>query len=646
MRSRARRTHPPASNGLIAAATLGVIASAFVSHASAGGGSLPRPTGAADLVRKAKLIRIDGAAVGDNAGVSVAGAGDVNGDGRADVIVGGHFAASNGRANSGSAYVVFGRAASGTVDLARLGQGGFRIDGAAAGDFAGWSVAGAGDLNGDGQADVVVGSRGADNNGRADSGSAYVVFGKATATTVDLAALGQGGFRIDGAAAGEETGGSVAGGGDLNSDGRADVLVGARFADNNGREYSGSAYVVFGKATPTTVDLAALGPGGFRIDGAAADDLAGYSVAGAGDVSGDGRADVLVGARYAGNNGRDFSGSAYIVFGKAAPASVDLAAVGQGGFRIDGAAAGDFAGGAVAGAGDLNGDGRADVLVGARGADNNGRAGSGSAYVVFGKAAPVTVDLAALGRGGFRIDGAAASDRSGYSLAGAGDPNGDGRTDLLIGAHYARNNARKYSGSAYLVFGNAAPSTLDLAALGQGGFRIDGAAAGDGAGWSVAGTGDVNGDGRADVLAGAPDADNNARKDSGSAYVVFGRAAPGTVDLDTTAPTLTLAVRSPQRALRQKSVIVRASCDEACRLSASGAIAIVGQRANLRLRPASARLSRPGGRTLRLALSPAGRRRLASLLGRGRRVRASVTVCARDQAGNASTAKRTAAVRT
>jgi hypothetical protein len=623
-----------------------VLVVGLVSHASAGREALPPSAQPAYLLEKANLIRIEGAATGGNAGVSVAGAGDVNGDGRVDVLLGAHFVGNHARARAGSAYVLFGRSGPGTVDLATLGRAGFRIDGAAPGDFAGWSVAGAGDVNGDGLADVLVGAPQADNNARAGSGSTYVVFGRNAPTNVDLAALGQAGFRIDGAAAGDDVGTSVAGAGDLNGDGRADVLVGARFAGNNMRDFSGSTYVVFGRAAPGTVDLAALGQqAGFRIDGAAVSDLAGWSVAGAGDVNGDRRGDVLVGVRFAGNNARAGSGSAYVVFGRNAPTNVDLAALGQAGFRIDGAAAGDLAGGSVAGAGDLNGDGRADVLVGARGADNNDRTGSGSAYVVFGKDAPTNVDLAALGQAGFRIDGAAAGDRAAYSVAGAGDLNGDGRADVLIGAHYADNNAREDSGSVYVVFGRDGPTNIDLAALRQGGFRIDGAAAGDGAGWSVAGAGDLNGDGRADVLVGAPDADDNARDGSGSTYVVGGKASPRTVHLDTTAPTLALAARSPQRALRQKGVIVRASCDEACSLSALGTIAIVGQKTSLPLRPASGRLFRPGRRALRLTLSRAGTRRLGRLLERGKRVRAKVTVHARDRAGNASNATRTAAVR-
>jgi len=202
-------------------------------------------------------------------------------------------------------------AAHANVDL--LSQANIRLDGAAANDQAGTSVAGAGDVNNDGRADVIVGAPSADNNLRGASGSAYVVFGKTTITGVDLNALGSAGFRIDGAAASDNAGTSVAG--DVNADGRADVIVGATFADNNARAASGSAYVVFGQTTPASVDLNALGSAGFRIDGAAATDQAGSSVAGAGDVNGDGRPDVIVGAAGADNNARSNSGSAYVLFG-------------------------------------------------------------------------------------------------------------------------------------------------------------------------------------------------------------------------------------------------------------------------------------------------------------------------------------------
>jgi hypothetical protein len=440
------------------------------------------------------------------------------------------------------------------VDLSGA-PGSVRVDGQAVNDLSGVTVASAGDVNGDGMPDFVVGAWDADNNARLDSGSAYVVYGGQNLGNVNLQNLGSAGFRIDGAAPGDEAGASVAAAGDVNGDGLADVIVGARESSNNARGNSGSAYVIYGRRTadPIDVDLANItttqASRGFRIDGAAANDLAGFSVAGAGDLNGDGLSDVIVGATGAGNAMRLGAGSAYVIYGQqtADPADVDLANItstqASRGFRIDGAAANDGAGNAVAGAGDLNGDGMDDVIVGASGAANNGRANSGSGYVIYGQrtADPSDVDLANItttqGSRGFRIDGAAANDGVAYSVAGAGDLNGDGLADAIIGAPVS-TNGRVNSGSAYVIYGQQAadPADVDLANIATSqasrGLRIDGAAANDLAGISVAGAGDLNGDGIADAILGAPAAGNNGRSRSGSAYVIYGQKAADPADVD------------------------------------------------------------------------------------------------------------------
>jgi hypothetical protein len=212
--------------------------------------ALPQQAGRADLASDVHL-RIDGAIGGGRAGAAVAGAGDVNGDGRGDVVVGAPQETARGRSGSGSAYVIFGTESPTTVDLAQVGARGFRIDGAAAGDRLGTAVGGAGDVNGDGLADVVLGAPEADARGRGGSGTAFVVFGRReTSGAVDLAALAGAGFRIDGAAALDNAGAAVAGAGDVNGDGRADVVVGAPQAGNNARPGSGSAHVLIGFGTP------------------------------------------------------------------------------------------------------------------------------------------------------------------------------------------------------------------------------------------------------------------------------------------------------------------------------------------------------------------------------------------------------------
>ena len=327
-------------------------------------------------------FRIDGAAAFDQIGreETVEAAGDVNNDGLDDIVLGSNATDNNTRQASGSAYVVFGKTTTTNVDLAALGAGGFRIDGAAEFDWLGYSVAGGADVNDDGKSDVIVGAPETDYNSRTSSGSAYVVFGKTTTTNIDLASLGAGGFRIDGAAASADTGRDVAMPRNVNNDAYADLIVGASSEANNGRSQSGSTYVVFGKSTTTNIDLASLGTGGFRIDGEEEFDLSGESVAPAGDVNNDGRSDVILGAKHADNNEREESGSAYVVFGKITNEAVDLASLGTSGYRIDGPAPFTLGATSVSGVGDLNGDDLADVMVGVRGADTNGES-SGAAYI-------------------------------------------------------------------------------------------------------------------------------------------------------------------------------------------------------------------------------------------------------------------------
>jgi len=238
-------------------------------------------------------------------------------------------------------------------------------------------VSGAGDVNADGLADVLVGGSYVDPYGTDPVGRAYVVFGKEGTAAVSLAdvTLGVGGFVMDGEGNYVESASTVSGAGDVNGDGRPDILVGAPGAYPNGLD-SGRTYVVFGRAETDKVKLAdvAAGIGGFALDGEAAKDFSSASLSGAGDINGDGLADVIVGAPGATPNG-DWSGRAYVAFGKADTDRVPLANVarGIGGFALDGDD-GRRAGRFVSGAGDVNGDGVPDVVVNSR----------PDAYVVFG----------------------------------------------------------------------------------------------------------------------------------------------------------------------------------------------------------------------------------------------------------------------
>ena len=267
-------------------------------------------------------FRIIGASFND--GQSVTAAGDVNGDGRMDFLIGDPFINPNGAAMAGSTYLVYGSDSGADVDLANLTPGqGVRFDGEFEGQT-GFSVSAAGDINGDGLADVVIGAPAHFATGGA--GSAYVIFGKAGGlSNVDPAHLAPGdGFRIHGAAAGDEAGYSVASAGDFNGDGFDDLIIGAPGADPNGQTDAGSAYVIFGKASGFgDIDLAHLNPAdGFRIDGAPVvqpfdhSTHLGASVAGAGDINGDGYSDIVVGAP----DGSFTQGSAYVIYGEASGA--------------------------------------------------------------------------------------------------------------------------------------------------------------------------------------------------------------------------------------------------------------------------------------------------------------------------------------
>ncbi len=496
-----------------------------------------------------------GATTGERAGYASSGAGDVNGDGFADVIIGAPAADPNGRTDAGAAYVVFGSAAGipDNPDLLSLnGSNGFVLTGEAEYDQTGFTVSNAGDVNRDGFDDVIIGAYRANPNGRSNAGAAYVVFGKAdwtnsVSSTLNAAFLnGSNGFVLAGAASSEWAGFAVSGGGDVNGDGFADVVVGARLANSSNpfRSDTGAAYVVFGKAdwrgtAMNTLNASFLnGSNGFTLQGAAAADQAGNAVSNAGDVNADGFDDILVGASAADPDGRNYAGIAYVVFGKAdwnSSATLNLGVIqGSNGFVLAGALANDRAGRAVSTAGDVNGDGFADVVVGANATDFPQRNYAGAVYIVFGKAdwrsTPTSVlnNTVLDGVGGFTLEGGASSDRAGSVVGGGSDVNGDGFADVIVGAPDADPAGVFGAGAAYVVFGKAdwrSTVNLNLATLGgSDGFILGGAAANDLTGSAVSMADDVNGDGFADVIVGAPYADANSTS-SGAAYVVLGNNA-------------------------------------------------------------------------------------------------------------------------
>jgi hypothetical protein len=287
----------------------------------------------------------------------------------------------------------------------------------------------------------------------------------------------------------------------VNNDGWTDLLIGAPNYDPGGAVSTGAAYLLYG---PHTEDLELDRADAFLM-GEATADYAGQRVEGAGDLNGDGFDDMII-AAWGNDSGGSAAGAVYLVngpvYGDHLLSDADQILVGE--------EPGDHAGSAVVNAGDMNDDGYGDLFVGSPDNSTEG-SGSGSAYLLHG---PVTVDISMAGADA-KIVGSRVGDHVGNAVARVGDVNGDGFQDLAVGA-YLEDSGGINAGAVYLMMGPVAGTILVTNS--DGGFI--GQAESDRAGWSVAGPGDVNGDGIDDVLVGAPDHDSSG-DNAGAAYLMF-----------------------------------------------------------------------------------------------------------------------------
>lgn len=412
---------------------------------------------------------------------------DVNGDGFDDVIVGAPAAVPSGGTDPGTASVFLGGPSGITAAPQRI------LAGVVHGGRFGYSVANAGDVNGDGFADLVVGASGATSGGQPEVGSASVFLGGANGVSGTPQRV------LEGSAAMSRFGNTVASAGDVNGDGYADLVVGAFSANAVGRSYAGAVSVFLG-----SVDGIPDAP--LRVlEGMETFDGFGWSVAGAGDVDGDGYSDIVVGAKFANRGGRTYTGTVSVFHGSATGIAATPRRV------LEGRERGDDFGWSVASAGDINGDGYSDIVVGALQEASSHWMLGGFASVFLGSATGVAAAPQRVLERPMRID------NFGHSVSIAGDVNGDGYADLVVGAPFIVGS---YSDrgivSVYLGGEAGAPAAP---------HRVLEGPRTDDFGWSVTGAGDVNGDGYADLVVGAPSAVVGDRGPIGTASLFVGGAS-------------------------------------------------------------------------------------------------------------------------
>jgi hypothetical protein len=413
-------------------------------------------------------------------GHSVAGAGDVNGDGFSDLVTG-SILFDNGQNNEGAAFVFHGSATGINTNAAVV------LENNQASAAHGWSVAAAGDVNGDGYGDIVVGSYTYDN-GQINEGAAFVYHGSQAGINPVAAAT------LESNQTEAKSGISVACAGDINGDGYSDILVGVWQFDQ-GETNEGAVMVHQG--SPAGIIKTPIS----TIEGNQANAAMGWSTKSAGDINGDGYSDIIAGANMF-DNGQADEGAAFVWCGGAEGVTTVAATV------LEGNQDATQLGWSVASAGDVNGDGYSDVMIGAPDYDN-GQVDEGVVYLYEGT--PQGLEQFPT-----LIEDNRSGERFGLAISGAGDLNGDGFDDVIIGApNY--ENGQVEEGAVIIYYGSITGLNLLNPVILESNTPYSYF------GVSVANAGDVNGDGYADVVIGSS-SPSKIQNQEGHVFVYHGSA--------------------------------------------------------------------------------------------------------------------------